>query len=277
MNENDELLYLILEQDIEEYEQTWWQNEPRVAKMCDLIPGLHAKLESITEPDIVGTEDVYRHEEIWHDDRLPDQTSARVRLPDPKARSQQASVFILSGIPGAGKTSQLVPLARKYQTAHGTSQYSLVTLCADDVGAALPEYASGLGASVVHEEACYITYEGDHPRARKCTADVAIDSIGRPAHMADYIRDWSAVGRKVHMLVAVCNVDVAIDRMKRRAIETGRRVPQRVIESAAVDVQTVVDAIKDGNWDVPSWIIVDTSSDGELSTVARTDDWAFAP
>ncbi|MGW0839460.1 zeta toxin family protein [Streptomyces sp. NPDC002787] len=276
MTEEEELLYLNREREIAAYEQGWWDEDARTQRMCDIIPDLRAELLAIAaQSPPVETKHVYKRDGTWHSDRLGEQASASTFIPAPKDRKTPRSVFILSGIPGAGKTSRLIPLAVRYKDTYGTSGEDLVVLCADEVRVRLPEYAEGLGSMVVHQEACDITYESDHPRAMNGTADVVIDGIGRPVHMSDYVKDWSASGWTVHILVARCTASVAIQRMKQRAIETGRSVPEGVIESAAADIAEVERALQGGTWGVSSWIIVDTSSDGALTTVDRTNDWAF--
>jgi len=273
MLDSDELLYLELEEKAAEYEQEWWQVNDQVEEMCWIVPDLRMLLLACS--GIVTTEDVYERDGVWHLRRHRAQESAAAKISPPRDdRQTPRSVYIFSGIPGAGKTSNLVPLVDKYREGHGTSQEDLVVLCADLVRGDLPEYASGLGSMVVHEEACHITYEGDHPRARNSTADAIIDGIGRPAHMSEYAQVWSRAGCTVHVLVADCEIEVALRRMKQRALATGRMVPGSVLEAAAVDVADVIAALKRNDWPVTSWIVVDTSRDGRIAVVDKTDDWA---
>lgn len=189
---------------------------------------------------VVGTETIYRCEKRWLPERLDihhkvvgDLLPARpvqLRGSDrPVEADLTPHAVILLGMPGAGKTSQLLPIAR--EILRRMSSTMSVILDADAVRAALPEYASGRGSEIVQTETALITDRTLRDQAYRARANLIIDTVGHPKRSLKEARYLLRSGWNVWCLCARLDVRVAVDRVRRRALESGRYVPLSYVRS----------------------------------------------
>lgn len=261
INDAEERRYLQIRAEAAHYARTWWIEDAGVAARCRLRPGLRAELELAAAAGLVSTADVYESGDgQWAAERRPVQHRAcppdlanRGRVSD---RPRQA--YLLAGAPGVGKTTTLTRMALAQRAAAGGADDPLGVVAADDIRAALPEYAGGLGSQVVHEEACFLAYQVVYPRLLASPADLIVDSIGRVGYTRDWADDLAGAGCQVHLLAATCPVDLTVERMRARARHTHRLVPSEVIREAVAAADVLVAAGREG-WPLTSTALVDTS------------------
>ncbi len=117
----------------------------------------------------------------------------------------------------------------------------------------------------MQDETSYVTYGslrrlalGDTP----WQGGLCLDVVGDPAHAAEEVRSLAARGYRLHLLLATCPLEERMERIKRRALTSGRFVslefaasvgdrPLRAYEAAKAEADRL--GVLDG------WVHVDTS------------------
>lgn len=257
-----EQLYLQLRADAARYAAHWWIEDAAVSARCREVAGLRAELELAAATGLVTTTDVYESDEgEWAAERRPVQYGACP--PDvggrPRVSGLPRQAYLLAGPPGAGKTTTLTRIVRAHRAATGGADDPLGLVAVDEIRAALPEYAGGLGSQVVHEEACFLAYQVVYPRLIASAADVLVDSIGRVGYQRVWAVQLARAGCQVHLLAATCPAEVAVVRMRARALQTHRLVPSTVIREAVSTGDDLLAAAGRESWPLTSMALFDTS------------------
>ncbi|MHB2023270.1 MAG: zeta toxin family protein [Mycobacteriales bacterium] len=262
ISDADERLYLQLRAEAARYATSWWLEDAAVSARCREVPGLRAELELATAAGLVATTDVYESGDgEWAGERRPVQYGACP--PDvgnrPRVSDLPRQAYLLAGPPGAGKTTTLTRIVQAHRAVMGCADDPLGVVAVDDIRAALPEYEGGLGSQVVHQEACFLAYEVVYPRLITSAADVLVDSIGRVGYVRDWADQLARAGCQVHLLAATCPAELAVERMRARALQTHRLVPSMVIREAVAAGNDVLAAAGREGWPLASMALVDTS------------------
>lgn len=258
-----------------DYAQVWWRSDPAAIERCGREVGLQRELELL---EFVTTADVYEDDE-WADERqrLHEEIVGQVPLTSRRAGGPRQA-YLLAGPPGAGKSSVLRQMVERHRTSKGLESEPIITVSSDDVRERLPEYAAGLGSTVVHEEASHIAYRLLYPRARASGADLVIDSIGRSVYVRTWADHLSADGFEVHLLAVHVDPSEAVQRMRSRALETGRTVPTDVVVEAASATTDLVELASRESWPVTSMVLVDNMVDRGAAprVMTGTPPWGAA-
>jgi predicted ABC-type ATPase len=255
-------LYMDLRRRVTEYQVTWWMEDAGVARRCEQVAGFRAELELAARAGLVDTTDVYEDDAgSWDPVRAQLHASiVRVLMPsEHRTRGAPRRAYVLSGAPGAGKTSVLTRLVYAHRRYAGTSGEPLVVISADDLKPLLNEYRNGLGSVVVHLEACHIVYELLYPAVLASDADIVIDSIGRVHDVRRFVEELASRGYEVHLLAVLCQPDDAVGRMRARAVDTHRLVPSDVVRRACEEAARTVETAQQEMWPLGSWLLVDNS------------------
>ena len=265
------------------YGQLWWRHDPTVDDLCKRIPGLRHQLESAEASGEVTTESVYaeRHPPMlwpadWRPPRRPNQIHAlssisagRPLLGTPPL---PALAYILVGLPGSGKTTALQPIAWQHYESHLERRdrdranhaglpAGAAVLDADLIRIALPEYRGGLGSSVLQPETATLTYGPYRDRLlASAPSGILFDTVGDPYYLPREAQALSALGYAVHVLAASIDVDVAVDRVARRCIATGRFVGLEYLRSRAGAPEAAMAALMASPVALGGWGVWDTGS-----------------
>ena len=125
-------------------------------------------------------------------------------------------VFLMLGPPGAGKSTHAAKIAK---------EWGAVIADADEVVKALPEYDGGIGANAVHEESTDIAADLIDRQIEK-GHNLILQKVGRNKDQVfELISELRMRGYKIHLIDVDVPVDVCIQRMAKRYVETGRYVP----------------------------------------------------
>lgn len=168
----------------------------------------------------------------------------------------QRLAFLFMGAPGSGK-SKLPDFCTDERGAA-----DCVLIDPDVYKAALPEYAGGAGAAVVHEESSWIARQVRNSCiGRRCS--LMNDAVGAsPGKYADVVRRLKANNFRVELLcVHSLEVDALLDRVARRAAKNGRVVPESVLRHAHAQVPETFRILSGG---VDAAFLFDAAS-GELA------------
>lgn len=221
----------------------------------------------------VSTEDVYRIAGRWLPQRLDLHEAVLRDVLGPPQRPVPAGrrlAVLLLGLPGSGKSRSLRPIAQELVRRIGDAEGVVVD--ADVVRAALPEYAGGLGSSVVQAEAAYLTYDRVIDAAHRSQSHVIFDMVGDPAFVVGDVQYLSAAGWGVVCLAASVDVAVAVERVKRRAVEQGRYVPVDYVRRIGSRWEEAYDLLADPSAGLVATAMLDTADrvDGP-PVIVRTD------
>lgn len=157
---------------------------------------------------------------------------------------------VIIGLPGSGKSTVLRPLVAKVNVS--ASQI----VDADAVRVLFPEYAGGMGSDVVQIETVYVSYGELFNRAVATGSDLIVDTVGRIDHFRQYRN--ALPGYEVHVLCTELPLEVAVERVKRRAVESGRFVREEVVRSAYGRSRATFDAVVSQQL-ADEWALIDTS------------------
>lgn len=146
---------------------------------------------------------------------------------------------IVMGLPAAGKSSAVVnDLKAKY----GSFEFDN-----DEIKKLLPGYDE-YGASYVHNDSQAVQKYafGAFNRGRELNgANLALPIIGSDVDKVDrWIRDLQNAGYKVHIHHVGISNEESMNRMVKRAIETGRYIPSHVIEGYGEKPKEVYEQLK---------------------------------
>ena len=151
--------------------------------LCVLVPLWCPFLAAAAPPDIAGAErqaaELARHPttELPEAERVPVQDAALAAVLADRTNeiggtiARERKAFVILGPPSAGKSTIADPLARVHRA---------LVIDSDDIKAALPEFAGGLGARRVHAESANLT---DDMIASSLVAgeNVVLPIVGREA------------------------------------------------------------------------------------------------
>jgi predicted ABC-type ATPase len=150
----------------------------------------------------------------------------------PVAPEKQPVAIMLMGGPASGKSS----------IARGLPANKFVRLDADAVKEYIPEYKVAVkwrakdAAEMVHDESIHLMQE-IRAKAIHDRKNLVMDGTGR--HVDSYIRmisDLKKAGYHVKLVMTHLDKDIAKERAKVRASQTGRKVPDHVVDAAYHDV-----------------------------------------
>jgi hypothetical protein len=253
-----------LKSDMTQYGLSWWTTDLDARARWKSDSALYGRLHALLKRGrAIRTADVYQVDVAWVDPRPVIHTEIVTKLlgechsfvdaPRPPA-------FLLFGGPGSGKSSSLRPLISR------PGMVAPVPLDADAVRVELPEYKDGRGSGIVQDECAFITYGELRETFLAGTpnpAGVCIDLIGDPEYS---VKDWwrlDRAGYRVYALLAQCPLEQAIERIKRRAVETGRIVDldfaRKVGDRPRKALDALLDADRHGTIDLAGWSVFDTS------------------
>lgn len=155
--------------------------------------------------------------------------------------SSNPTVYMLGGGPAAGKTTMLEKGGLSVPTTgEGGSKRMAVLVNADEVKAALPEYATAprhMAAEFAHEESSWVSKRIQEV-AIHGKRDVVLDGTGdsKPQKLAAKIQQARDHGYRVEGHYATVPTEMAVERARRRGERTGRVVPDSVVRGTHADV-----------------------------------------
>lgn len=149
-------------------------------------------------------------------------------------RYDKPEALFLAGGTGAGKSS----LASTIELPPNA-----ITVDPDRIKTMIPEYHQMVGegdkraAMTVHEESSDLAQE-IRTAATERRYNLVVDGTGdsEPGKFAERLREQREAGYGVKVVVVDTHVEVAIDRAEKRALRTGRMVPEPVIRQIHHDV-----------------------------------------
>lgn len=255
------------------YEQRWWRQDARARQAVAERPGL---AEALARRALVRTVDVFRDGQgSW----LSWRSELHTRLAAGMCGQTRADpiAFFTIGCMGAGKTRVLRPLVEGARSVRGRAG-STGRVAADEVRAALPEYAGGLGSVVVEPEVYEVTYDLVFPALLESRCDVVYDTIGLlgadgTVSFESQLHQLRDAGYRVEVLLAEAPVALCVERARQRALVEGRMVKAAVQERQAGQPMRALATLRDRGL-VDDWVIVDSSgSADEPSMIDGSDAW----
>lgn len=148
----------------------------------------------------------------------------------PVGEGEQPVVIMMMGGPASGKSSMVRAL--------GIDESKFVVADADAIKERIPEYRVGVrsrarkAAAMAHEESSFLVKQV-RAEAIASRKNLVIDGTGAKAKSyLDVIPELRKQGYKIQLLMADCDVDVAVPRAIERAEKVGRFVPENFIRDA---------------------------------------------
>ena len=268
-------------QRVAEYGVVWWMdNDEARARLA--TPDVRRRVEALLDRgETVQTKAVftmpngaYVARRLAQHRRIRDETFR----PGAGAVPVTPAVVYLLGVPGSGKSSILGPIAREILGAD-----SVVSRDADDVRERMPEYATGLGSEIVQDEVVDVVYdEGSLRDLLRAPHHVLIDVVGDPEWLPDEVELCLDAGRRVLLLCAEVSIELAVERVVRRAVEGGRYVSPAYVRSREGAPRQAIAACQERGLVIHGWAVFDTGEgppwrvlDGDGSIAAS--DSLFQP
>jgi predicted ABC-type ATPase len=271
------------EQDVRRYGSTWFHDDEPALEVLERAPEIRRQVFRLAAGrETIGTEALYEVGKRWVHPRsdLHAELVARALAGDPSALDEAASrapgtvrlphAVLLLGLPGSGKSSVLRPIARELLSR--VSPTSGIIVDADEVRSLIPEYAKGLGSVVVQPETTYIANRLliDEATRRRC--NIVLDKVGEPEMVLDAVAHLEHAGWTVWCLCAQIDVEVALERSRRRAIETGRYVKPEYIRRVGDDPLRAYEALRESRSSIAGRALLDTDVElGARPTVVDAD------
>lgn len=268
--------YDVLLQEAATYEEEWWLTDERVAEAARNVPGLARHLVSLSADRLISTKDVHHYPNDWNvpRQRLHGAIIDRLIATHSASSSSEPVAVLLLGIPGSGKSSIL----RRIVDEWGHPTRALV-LDADDVRVSFPEYANGRGGNVVQDETADVTYGTYYSRILDEPAHLrpllVIDTVGDPQYLPDTADRLRSRGWQVAALLSDVSVDLAVERARARACNTGRIVDERYLRSRDGVPREGLTSLLTGGLIGAGWAIVDTSGPPQDAPVITQGDGTF--
>jgi predicted ABC-type ATPase len=191
--------------------------------------------------------------------------------------------YMLGGGPAAGKTRIL-----ETGQADVPDKTNAVHINADDIKEKLPEYAPMVAAKneqaagYVHEESSYLA-KRIQAASVETSRNIVLDGTGDSGvdNLAKKVGSAKKQGYKTVAVYASVDTDVAVERMVRRYVRTGRLVPEPVVRETHANVSRIFpaavnmfDSIKlFDTSDGPK--LIATGQNGKLSILDQTKYSAF--
>lgn len=147
----------------------------------------------------------------------------------PAPGEQKLAIFTMGG-PASGKSSML----------RGVDTTKFVKVDPDGIKDQLPEYGKATAHDASYRKASVMAHEESSFVARKVTEaaidqgkHVIVDGTGASAaSMVSKIRELQGAGYHIHVAYSHLDEKTAMDRMKVRAEQTGRYVPEEFVHAA---------------------------------------------
>lgn len=270
----------------EMYGLTWWSLPENVMASDRLrrFPALRAQLHRRAgDGEMIASREVFAAALGWD----PPRADAHSDLLRELAGVQDGSglpphVYFTLGAPGSGKTSILRQLALRHAQAAIAGTVRLAVSDADAIRERLPEYAAGKGSAVLQDEVAVLAYgDAEYPTdgglqqrilaAVPGTAVLVIDVVGDRRYLPDTVVSLADDGWDVFVLQAECPIQTCLERVRQRAIATGRIVDLAYVRSAAArPARALSAAVNTGR--LTGWARVDTSGAGPYTARVLAGD-----
>ena len=275
------------------YGSTWWAlpGNTMAADRLRRFPALRTELGRRAEDaELIPSRDVFDSALGWdpprtdlHGQLLGDLAGA------PDGRGLPPHLYVTLGMPGSGKTRTLRQVALRHARTAAGRAVTVAVSDADAIRERLPEYAAGRGSEVLQDEVAVLAYgEASYPAggglqqrilaATPGTAVLVVDVVGDQRYLPATVVSLADDGWQVFLLQAECPVETCIERVRRRAVATGRVVDLAYVRSAAArPARALKAAVATGR--VAGWAQIDTSGDGPAAArmLAGDDGQTFGP
>lgn len=255
--------------DVGLYSKTWFakQVEPQQSFLKNRPKLKRELMKRATTGRSVFTEDVYAHTGTWHDERQLEHEKLLMptRAEVEAITLESDCVYFLLGLPGSGKSTSLRPIVYRHS---GLMPSDVLASDADELRARFPEYKAGLGSGIVQNECSSLMYSHSQPQhgltggiqgfllsSGRC---VIVDVIGDAQYLPGLVESLTIKGRRVYVLQADCPLDVCLDRVRTRALSSGRYVPLDVVRSKVGFPERALEAAIEGG-QLSGWAVIDTS------------------
>lgn len=151
----------------------------------------------------------------------------------PAGVAYERRATIISGPPGAGKSTIVKTLARMTRAAEVSS---------DEPKFLLPEMKQ-FGAGFVHEEASVLAKKVQSGLAID-GANIVIEKLGNPKSIGGLVAGLSAAGYETRVVEVTAPRDVLVGRIASRYAKTGRNVPEAVLDEALANIGQTLDVLR---------------------------------
>jgi chloramphenicol 3-O-phosphotransferase len=233
------------------YGYEWFRSDDAAIDILNRLPEVRVRVDRLAlGSQTVGTEVLYRSGGRWRSERLRVHDAAvreALRMggldTNGSGPDRLRHAVVLLGLPGSGKSSMLRPVAELVikRLAH----HAGVILDTDNVRCLLPEYADGLGSEVVHPETSYLANRLLVERAANLGLNLILDQVGHPERTLTDVQFLQEEGWSVWCLGAQIDVEVAVERVKRRALHCGRYVPPNLVRELGDRPFQTYEALRD--------------------------------
>lgn len=256
------------EDSLRRYGTTWFRADAAAQAVCRRLGRVRSEADRVSVAGgTVGTQVFYRVGGRWIGPRLPIHDQAVVEAiraggapggtrSSSTADDRSPHAVLLLGLPGSGKTSMLRPIAGELFIRVLEDDRTIID--ADVVRTLLPEYAAGLGSEVVQVETSYLANGALIDEAYARRVSIVLDKVGDPVQSVEAAEYLLATGWSVWCLCAMVDVEVAVERVKRRAVETGRYVPPAFVRDVADKPLRAYEALRDSRLEISGCALLDT-------------------
>jgi hypothetical protein len=249
---------------VKRYGWSWFRQDQSAIEVLERYGDVRARAFGLAAGfETVGTEVVYRAGERWVGGRpalhgrLVDEALRRGGLdPTGDARDAVPQAVFLLGLPGAGKSSMLRPVAG--ELLRRVTEASHVVVDTDIVRGLFPEYADGLGSEVVQPETSFVANRLLLDEAYRLRVNVILDKVGDPDDTVAELRYLVRSGWSVWCLCARIDVERASARTRSRALESGRYVPPDLIRAIGERPIRAYEAVRESDVPVSGCALLDT-------------------
>lgn len=135
------------------------------------------------------------------------------------AGKKERKLFIVMGLPGAGKSKVVVNRIK--------AESGALEVDADMAKEFLPEFNGGSGAGIVHAESAEIAERRILPMCRSRGDNIVFPTVGKnPDKLKFMIQDWKRNGYTVNLSLVDIDIDIdsSVERSLTRWVQTGRFV-----------------------------------------------------
>ncbi|MGI8807945.1 MAG: zeta toxin family protein [Acidimicrobiales bacterium] len=251
---------------VKRYGYSWFRQDAPATAVSQQNVAVRARVNRLSAGlQTVGTEAIYRTGGRWVADRvaLQEKVVAEALLQGGLGaagddRDAVPQAVLLMGLPGSGKSSLLRPVAA--ELIRRTSDTSHVIVDADVVRGLFPEYAGGLGSEVIQPETSSVANGRLLDEVFFLRANIILDKVGDPESSVAAVEYLLSTGWSVWCLCATIDVEVAVERAKRRAIDSGGRyVPPDVIRRYGDKPRLAYEAVRDSRLSLSGSALLDTA------------------
>ncbi|MCK9154779.1 MAG: zeta toxin family protein [Paludibacteraceae bacterium] len=145
------------------------------------------------------------------------QSQIAKKLYNKGSSKKERKLFIVMGLPGAGKSKVVVNRIIEERGA--------LAVDADMAKEFLPEFNGGSGAGIVHAESAEIAEKRILPMCRSQGDNIVFPTVGKNQDKLKFlIQDWKNHGYEVNLSLVDIDIDSSIERSLTRWVQTGRFV-----------------------------------------------------